>query len=201
MSTKRNRRPIATALVAAFAAAAGLADAAPLTQTTNWGTLDPGCVSEGAACASDSAFSPATGGYRAGGQVAWSIDFDKSAFGSISSIQMEVLVVGLLFDGSIGANPGNYFALDGVPIGAFTGVTDHRDTQTFGLPVNLAPGAHTFSVVAYGYEGWAGVDVATLTVSGDSDAPGGPGVPEPGTAALIAAAAAGLALRRRAAAS
>src|SRR3974390_660632 len=94
------RQPL---LVVAAVAASGIAaGAVPLTQVTTWGTLDPGCTNEHASCAADPAFSPSTGGYRAGGAVSWGdplnpsnpFMFDTSAFSSITSITLNVLVVG-----------------------------------------------------------------------------------------------------------
>lgn len=192
-------------------AIAGSASATTLTQVFNWGTLDPGCTSEHAVCANDYAFTPSDGvtygGYRAGGSVSWSFNFDTSAFSSISGITMDVLVVGF-WEGYTGnADPkngqiGDYFALDGVPFAPFLGVTDGRDHGIFDLTTSLSPGPHTFSVVAFddppgpNYEGWAGVDVATLTVTGESaNSP----VPEPGTLLLLSTGLAGIAgaARRR----
>ena len=164
------------------------AQAVPITQITTWGTLDPACTFEQASCASDPAFDPSLGGYRAGGSVSWGdplnpsnpFVFDTSAFSSISSIVIEIIVVGFLdayqgnIDPSGGQQIGNYFAIDGTPFAPFLDMTDHRDTRSFDLTGVLLAGDHTFSVVAYinppgpNYEGWAGVDIATLTVTGES---------------------------------
>lgn len=181
------------------------AQAQPITQVTQFGTVDPGCINEGATCAADPAFTPSFGGYRAGGSVSWTFSFDPSPFSSISSIQLDVLAVGFLYNGNIGAGQiGNYLAIDGVPFAAFTGVTDGRDLMTFALPTNLAPGPHTFSVVAYGFppgplnEGWAGVDFATLTVVGQGRTVAVPAVSAGGLLALaLLLGGSGLILRHR----
>ena len=66
-------------------------------------------------------------------------------------------------------------------------VTDHRDHGTFDLTTSLTPGPHTFSAVAFdippgpNLEGWAGVDIATLSITGKSAGP----VPEPGTYEML----------------
>ncbi len=183
-------------------AAGSAALASPLTSVTTWGTLDPGCTSEHATCATDPAFSPSSGGYRAGGSVSWGdplnpaspFVFDTSAFGSISSITLEVLVVGFYppyqgnIDSSGGQQIGNYLAIDGTPFAPFLNMTDGRDTRVFDLTGVLSPGSHTFSVVAYqppgpNYEGWAGVDIAKLTVVGDTEVSA---VPVPAAAPLLA---------------
>lgn len=169
-----------------FLAAGKNASADPLTEVFSWGTLDPGCTSERAVCANDFAFTPSDGhtfgGYRAGGSVSWGFNFDTSAFASISNITMDVLVVGFFqgFTGNIDPSNGqigDYFAIDGVPFAPFLHVTDQRDHGIFDLTTSLAGGPHTFSVVAFddppgpNLEGWAGVDVATMTVTGESAAP------------------------------
>ncbi len=166
--------------------------AGPVTQVTHWGTVDPGCTNEWAACATDPAFTPPTGGYRAGGSVSWSFSFDRSGFSSVSSIQLDVLVVGFWgsYPGNIDAAAGqlgDYLAIDGAPFAPFLGMTDGRDLRTFSLSADLAAGPHTFSVVAYddpwrNYEGWAGVDYATLTVTGMAAA-----IPEADTYSLLLA--------------
>jgi len=192
-------RPISRMVLMAAAlglsAIAATVQAAPLSQITEWGTLDPSCTGEGVTCAADPAFTPSFGGYRAGGSVSWGFTFDPSAFASISSLELEVLVVGFYFEGN--ASPpaplGNYLAIDAVPFAPFLNVTDHRDTRTFTLPV-LSAGPHTFSVVAFSNEGWAGVDFARLTVTGESTAQG---VPEPATLVLLGLGLAGLGFSRR----
>jgi hypothetical protein len=191
-------------LAAVIMAAATAGNAGAASQVTNWGMLDPGCIDEHAVCADDPAFTPGSGGYRAGGSVAWTFNFDPSAFASISSITMDVLVVGFwdVYPGNIdegSGQTGNYFAIDGVPFAPFLGMTDGRDLRTFALPTSLSAGWHTFSVVAYeppgpNYEGWAGIDVATLTIEGPSAL-----VPEPETYAMLLAGLGllGFAARRR----
>jgi hypothetical protein len=183
------------AVIIVSIAAAVSASAAPLTQVTSWGTLDLGCTTEGASCADDYAFTPSDGatygGYRAGGSVSWAFTFDPSAFASISSITMDVLVVGLWpgYTGNVDPNSGqigDYFAIDDLPFAPFLGVTDGRDSGIFNLTASLSAGLHTFSVVAFdyppgpNYEGWAGVDIATLTVTGEGSA-----IPEPSTWLLL----------------
>ena len=217
-------RAVAVAGAVLISGIATAANAGTLTQVTSWGTLDPGCTFEHASCASDPAFTPSFGGYRAGGQVSWGnplnplapFMFDTSAFTSISSIQLSVLVVGFWqeYTGNIdptqlnlgpgGGVPnngqiGDYLAIDGVPFAPFLGMTDGRDTATFDLTTALAPGPHTFTVVAYDDppgpwdEGWAGVDVATLTVTGETAG----SVPEPAAVALFACGLATLGSMRR----
>ncbi|HEX2731270.1 MAG TPA: hypothetical protein VHM70_06690 [Polyangiaceae bacterium] len=166
----------------------GDVDAGPvLTQTFEFGVPDPGCASEGASCAQD--VLPGTssvegsvfvnvfnGGYRAGGHVSWDFSFDDSLFASVTSMTMSVTIVGFLgaYLGNIDADAGqigNYFAIDDVPVEPILDNSDARDTHVFAIPI-LSPGAHTFSVWAYdqppgpNYEGWGGVDMATLTVQG-----------------------------------
>jgi hypothetical protein len=133
--------------------------------------------------------------------VSWGFDFDRSPFASITSISLDVLVVGFW-----GAYPGNidpvagqigdYLAIDGLPYAPFRNMTDGRDLRTFALPTTFAAGPHTMSVVAYEpyasynwYEGWAGVDYATLTVVGESDVVS---IPEPASLMLLGAGLAGL---------
>ena len=167
-----------------------------LTQVTTFGTLDPGCTFEMAVCANDFAFTPSDGhtfgGYRIGGSVSWNFNFDPLAFTSISKITMDVLVVGFFQGFTANIDPakgqiGDYFAIDGVPFAPFLNVTDHRDHGIFDLTTELSPGPHTFSVVAFdippgpNLEGWAGVDIATLTVTGESAGP----VPESGTYEML----------------
>jgi len=104
---------------------------------------------------------------------------------------MDVLVVGLFprYTGNVDSNSGqigNYFAIDGVPFAPLLGVTDGRDSGIFDLTASLSVGPHTFSVVAFdrppgpNYEGWAGVDIATLTVTGEDSA-----IPEASTWLLL----------------
>ena len=141
----------------------------------------------------DTAFNPSTGGYRAGGSVSWGdplnpinpFVFDTSAFASITSIKLDVLVVGFLYNGKITlpGELGNYLAIDSTPFAPFVGVTDHRDMNSFDLTSVLLPGSHFFRVTAFSYEGWAGVDIATLTVTGDN---GVNPVPLPPALALFA---------------
>ncbi len=183
------------AVILLFVTTPGCARADSATQVITFGTLDPGCTFEHADCANDFAFTPSDGhtfgGYRIGGNVSWNFNFDPSAFTSISKITMDVLVVGFFQDYTGNIDPakgqiGDYFAIDGVPFAPFLNVTDHRDHGIFDLTTSLTPGPHTFSVVAFDFpgpdiEGWAGVDIATLTIIGQSAGP----VPEPGTCEML----------------
>jgi hypothetical protein len=191
----------ATLLLVAVSASASVA--ATITSVTEWGTLNPTCTTEGSSCSVDPAFNPSTGGYRAGGSVSWGdpanplnqFVFDTSAFSSITSIALEVLVVGFYteYQGNIdpsAGQTGNYLAINGTPIAPFLGMTDGRDTRTFDLTTILADGLYTFSVVAYTegpsgnkHEGWAGVDFARLTVIGESSVSA---VPVPAALPLLA---------------
>ncbi len=184
------------AVILLFAATPRCARADSFTEVVTFGTLDPGCTFEHADCANDFAFTPsdghAFGGYRIGGNVSWDFNFDPSAFTSISKITMDVLVVGFYQGFTANSDPakgqiGDYFAIDGVPFAPFLNVTDHRDHGIFDLSTSLTPGPHTFSVVAFdippgpNLEGWAGVDIATLTITGQSAGP----VPESGTYEML----------------
>ncbi len=93
---------------------------------------------------------------------------------------MDVLVVGFFQGFTANIDPaigqiGDYFAIDGVPFAPFLDVTDGRDHGIFDLTTSLSAGPHTFSVVAFSdppgpnLEGWAGVDIATLAVTGVSE--------------------------------
>lgn len=193
------------------------AAAALLTQVTGWGTLNTACTNENdAACIDDSAFTYAGGGTNQGtgakywgGQISWGFNFDPTPFSSINAITLEFTIIGFWdgYPGNIDAaqgQTGDYFAIDGNPIHALTG-TDGRDDFSFGIsPASLSAGAHTFSVVAYTgdwqvskNEGWAGVDVARLTVNGESQATST--VPSPATLPLMSLGlvALGFSLRRR----
>ena len=157
--------------------------------------------------------------YLAGGEVSWTFNFDPSPFASISGMQLQVVVVGFWdkYPGNIDKTKGqlgDFLAIDGVPFAPFLGMTDGRDTATFTLPL-LSAGLHTFEVVAYDcnnpalgttfnpdpndpnawgwLEGWAGVDVATLTVTGTSAT----SVPEPTTMLLLGLGLIGVAEIRR----
>ncbi len=179
-----------------FVVTPGCASADSLTQVVTFGTIDPGCTFEHANCADDFAFTPSDGhsfgGYRQGGSVSWNFNFNTSAFTSISKITMDVLVVGFFQGFTANIDPakgqiGDYFASDGVPFAPFLNVTDGRDHGIFDLTTSLAAGPHTFSVVAFSeppgpnLEGWAGVDIATLTVTGQSAGP----VPESATNEML----------------
>lgn len=181
-------------------------NASPLTQVTEWGTIDPTCTWEHSACVADPAFDPSFGGYRAGGSVSWDFTFDPSSFSSISSIQLEVIVVGFVnyYPGNIDPSMGqlgNYLAIDDIPFAPFLQMTDGRDTRLIDLTAHgLTPGYHKFTVVAYSdpnakYEGWAGVDYSKLTVTGDTG--GSAPVPEPSTMLLLGLGLMGLAGVRR----
>ncbi len=202
---------IAPLIVITVVISFGSVMANPLTLTTTWGTLDPSCTNEWATCAADTAFTPSFGGYRAGGEVSWSFNFDPTPFASISNMQLDVLVVGFWQNYPGNINPangqlGDFLAIDGIPFSPFLGMDDGRDIGTFNLPL-LSAGNHTFEAVAYDnnvlwggpstgwLEGWAGVDVATLTVTGTAAST----VPEPTSFFLLGTglSAIGVAVWRR----
>ena len=127
------------------------------------------------------------------GNQSFSMSYDASDIGTITSATLEVFAgglgwlgigslyfdgtfVGQLTDGDIDANPNNYARLDLFDLMSFSSLLDGSDTFTIGTNMN---------------DGWA-LDYMKLTVQYDSHS-----VPEPGTLALLGIGLAGMGFSRR----
>jgi hypothetical protein len=186
--------------------AIGNASADWIAQDSMVGVFDPDCVNANSVCAPDAAFTrsdgSAEGGYRVGGTVSWTFDLDTTAFSYISSINVGVGVVGLspdLYPNNSDGSKGHILEIDGIPVAPLFPATGGRDWFSFDLTsalIGLGDGTHTFSVVAFDSEEWAGVDIAVMRIEGESTV-----VPVPAAAWLLGSGLLGLAgvARRKAA--